>query len=489
VPLAGAPRSPRYAVGVTVTASRILSIDPATEEITARFDAFTPEQATAKVAAAHRAFVAWREKTFAERAVAVRNMAVLLRERKDRYAALMTLEMGKPISQARAEVEKCAWNCDFYAENAPRFLADEPVATNARASFVSYEPLGVVLAVMPWNYPFWQVIRFSAPALMAGNAAVLKHASNVPQSALALEELHRDAGFPEGLFGTVLLAGGAVEPLIADDRVRAVTLTGSSDTGERIAAAAGRHLKKTVLELGGSDPFIVLGGADVDAAAATAATARTQNNGQSCIAAKRFIATADVADEFEAKLKAAFEALVVGDPKDDRTQVGPLARGDLRDTLERQVRESVRMGARVVTGATRPDRKGFYYAPTLLADVTPDMPVLAEETFGPAAALVRVSDADEAIRVANATQYGLGASLWTRDAGLAERLAHRIASGSVFVNSLVFSDPRLPFGGTKRSGYGRELSAHGIREFTNAKTIWMGPATGPQMPSVKAPAE
>ncbi len=474
---------------MTLTAAQIVSIDPATEKVVARFDAFTPAQAEAKVAAAHAAFLRWREKSFAERAVPTRNLAVLLRERKERYAALMTLEMGKPISQARAEVEKCAWNADFYAENAERFLGDERIDTNARSSFVSYEPLGVVLAVMPWNYPFWQVIRFAAPALMAGNGAVLKHASNVPQSALALEELFRDAGYPDGLFGTVLLSGGAVEPLIADERVRAVTLTGSSDTGERIAGIAGRHLKKVVLELGGSDPFIVLSDADLDAAAATGATARNQNNGQSCIAAKRFIVTADAAGDFERKLGAAFEALVVGDPKDDRTQVGPLARGDLRDTIERQVTESVRMGARVVTGGRRLDRTGYFFAPTLLADVTPDMPVLAEETFGPAAALVRVRDADEAIRVANSTPYGLGSSLWTRDSALAERLAHRIEAGSVFVNSLVFSDPRLPFGGVKHSGYGRELSGHGIREFTNVKTVWMGPATGPQMPSVKAPAE
>ncbi|MDE3194101.1 MAG: NAD-dependent succinate-semialdehyde dehydrogenase [Chloroflexota bacterium] len=474
---------------MTLTAAQILSIDPATEEVTARFEAFTPEQADAKVGEAHAAFLGWREKSFAERAAPARDLAVLLRERKERYAALMTLEMGKPITQARAEVEKCAWNADFYAQNAERFLGDEPIATNARSSFVRYEPLGVVLAVMPWNYPFWQVIRFAAPALMAGNAAVLKHASNVPRSALALEELFRDAGFPDGLFGTVLLAGGAVEPLIADDRVKAVTLTGSSITGERIAAAAGRHLKKVVLELGGSDPFIVLDDADIDAAAATGVTARTQNNGQSCIAAKRFIVEAGAAAAFEKKLGAAFEALVVGDPKDDRTQVGPLARGDLRETLERQVRESVRMGARVVTGGKRLDRRGYFYEPTLLADVTPEMPVLAEETFGPAAALVRARDADDAVRIANATPYGLGSSLWTRDEALARRLAQRIDAGSVFVNSMVFSDPRLPFGGVKQSGYGRELSAHGIREFTNVKTVWLGPATGPQMPQIEAPAE
>ncbi|MDE3103377.1 MAG: NAD-dependent succinate-semialdehyde dehydrogenase, partial [Chloroflexota bacterium] len=443
---------------MALTATQILSVDPATEEVTARFDAFTPEQAEAKVREAHEAFLEWRRESFAERAVPTRNLAVLLRERKERYASLMTLEMGKPITQARAEVEKCAWNADFYAENAERFLGDEPIGTNARSSYVAYEPLGVVLAVMPWNYPFWQVIRFAAPALMAGNAAVLKHASNVPQSALALEELFRDAGFPEGLFGTVLLAGGAVEPLIADERVKAVTLTGSSATGERIAGVAGRHLKKVVLELGGSDPFIVLSDADIDAAAATGVNARTQNNGQSCIAAKRFIVTADAAGAFERTFAAGLASLVVGDPKDDRTQVGPLARDDLRRTLERQVAESVRMGARLVTGGRRLERKGYFYPPTLLADVTAEMPVLAEETFGPVAALVRARDADDAVRIANATPYGLGSSLWTRDDALARRLAKRIEAGSVFVNSMVFSDPRLPFGGIKHSGYGRELS-------------------------------
>ncbi len=413
----------------------------------------------------------------------MRKMAVMLRERKDRYAALMTGEMGKPITEALAEIEKCAWTCDFYAENAERFLADEPVPTNAGRSLVAYEPLGVVLAVMPWNYPFWQVVRFAAPALMAGNGVVLKHASNVPQCALAIEEAFRDAGFPAGLFRTVLLAGGAAEPLIADERVRAVTLTGSSDTGARIAEVAGRHLKKVVLELGGSDPFVVLADADLDAAAQTGARARAQNAGQSCIAAKRFIVTGEVADIFERKLAAALSALRVGDPKDPKTQVGPLARADLRDALERQVRDSVRMGARVVTGGKRSDRRGFFYEPTLLADVTPEMPVVAEETFGPVAALLRARDTDDAIAIANATPYGLGASLWTRDLALADALARRIGSGSVFVNSMVFSDPRLPFGGTKRSGYGRELSGHGIREFVNVKTIWMGPATGPQMPT------
>jgi len=344
----------------------------------------------------------------------------------------------------------------------------------------------VVLAVMPWNFPFWQVMRFAAPALMAGNAAVLKHASNVPQCALAIEEAFRDAGFPQGLFRTVLVSGSAIEPIIADERIRAVTLTGSSDTGSRIAELAGRALKKTVLELGGSDPFIVLGDADLQLAATTAVRARNQNNGQSCIAAKRFIVVDSVAEEFERRFAKGVEDLVVGDPMDTKTQVGPLARRDLLDALERQVDESVRAGARVLTGGERLTGKGYFFRPTVLANVTRDMAAFREETFGPAAAVIRVRDADEAVRVANDSAYGLGASIWTGDAALGERLARRIESGSVFVNGMVASDPRLPFGGIKRSGYGRELSAFGAREFTNIQTIWIGPAEGQQPTSQPA---
>src|SRR2546427_5727181 len=368
-----------------------------------------------------------------------------------------------------------------------------PATEEVLASFDPFAPdeieqaLGVVLAVMPWNFPFWQVIRFAAPALMAGNSAVLKHASNVPQCALAIEEAFRDAGFPQGLLRTVLVSGGGMEPIIADSRIRAVTLTGSSETGSRIAELAGRALKKTVLELGGSDPFIVLADADLDAAAVTGVRARNQNAGQSCIAAKRFITEHTVADEFERLFARAVEDLVVGDPMDARTQVGPLARQDLRETLERQVDASVRMGARVLTGGERVAGRGFFYRPTVLTDVTEAMPVFKEETFGPVAAVLSVRDADEAVRVANDSPYGLGASLWTTDAALGERLAHRIEAGSVFVNGMVASDPRLPFGGVKRSGYGRELSVFGIREFTNIQTLWIGPAEG-QQPTAQ-PAE
>jgi succinate-semialdehyde dehydrogenase/glutarate-semialdehyde dehydrogenase len=471
---------------MAIRVSQITSLNPATEEVLATFDPYTPDELEEAVAEAHAAFLDWRDRTIAEREPFMRKLAALLRERADRYGRLITLEMGKPITEAKAEIEKCAWACDHFAENAKRYLADERVPSTARQSLVAFEPLGVVLAVMPWNFPFWQVVRFAAPALIAGNAAVLKHASNVPQCALTIEEAVRDAGFPEGLLRTVLASGGAIEPLIADDRIRAVTLTGSSDTGSRIAELSGRALKKTVLELGGSDPFIVLADADLDAAAKIGARARNQNAGQSCIAAKRFIAERPVADEFERTFAKAVEDLVVGDPLDPKTQVGPLARRDLLEALERQVDASVRMGARILTGGERLSGKGFFYRPTVLADVTPNMPVFKEETFGPVAAVLRVRDADEAVRAANDSAYGLGASLWTRDAARGDRLARRIESGSVFINGMVASDPRLPFGGIKRSGYGRELSAFGIREFTNVQTIWIGPAEAQQPASQPA---
>jgi succinate-semialdehyde dehydrogenase/glutarate-semialdehyde dehydrogenase len=467
--------------------SQIIAVNPATEDLIASFDAFGPDEVEMALAEAHDAFLLWRERPIAERAVPMRALARLLRERADAYARLATLEMGKPIGEAKAEIEKCAWACEHFAENAARYLADEVIESNARRSIVAFQPLGVVLAVMPWNFPFWQVVRFAAPALMAGNAGLLKHASNVPQCALAIEEVVRDAGFPQGLLRAVLVSGAAIEPIIADDRIRAVTLTGSSDTGSRIAELAGRALKKTVLELGGSDPFIVLGDADIEAAATTGVRARNQNNGQSCIAAKRFIVVEAVAADFERRFAKGVEDLVVGDPMDPKTQVGPLARRDLLETLERQVDGSVRAGARVLTGGERVSGKGYFFRPTVLGNVTPDMPAFREETFGPVAAVVRVRDADEAVRVANDSAYGLGASLWTRDAALGERLARRIESGSVFVNGMVASDPRLPFGGIKRSGYGRELSAFGAREFTNIQTIWIGPAEAAQ--PLSQPAE
>jgi succinate-semialdehyde dehydrogenase/glutarate-semialdehyde dehydrogenase len=464
---------------MATSVSQITSINPANGEVLARFDPFTADEVDRALGEAQDAFVAWRARSFEERAVPMRRLASLLRERADRYGRLISLEMGKPIVEAKAEIEKCAWGCEHYADNAARYLADEVIATSAKRSLVAFQPLGIVLAVMPWNFPFWQVIRFAAPALMAGNAAVLKHASNVPQCALAIEEAIRDAGFPDGLLRTLLLAGSQVEPVIDDDRIRAVTLTGSSDTGSRIAQLAGRALKKTVLELGGSDPFIVLGDADLEQAAKIATRARNQNTGQSCIAAKRFIAVDSVASEFERRFADEVGALRIGDPLDAKTQIGPLARADLRDTLERQVSESVGAGARVLTGGERGNGTGWYYRPTVLADVTADMPVFKQETFGPVAAVLRVRDADDAVRVANDSAYGLGANLWTRDLALGERLARRIEAGSVFINGMVASDPRLPFGGVKRSGYGRELSSYGIKEFVNIQTIWVSDGAPP----------
>jgi succinate-semialdehyde dehydrogenase / glutarate-semialdehyde dehydrogenase len=454
------------------------SINPATEEVLESFEELTHQRAAEALERAHAAFRRWRETSFGERAACLQAAARILREDKARWAGLITAEMGKPIVEAEAEIEKCAWNCDFYAEQAPRYLADEHAETDARESFVAFQPLGVVLAIMPWNFPFWQVFRFAAPALMAGNAAVLKHASNVPQCALAIEDVLKQAGLPDGLFRTLLVPGGAVEELIADPHVAAVTLTGSSEVGEKVAGAAGRNLKKQVLELGGSDPFIVLADADLDAAATTAARARNQNTGQSCIAAKRFIVEEPVADTFTEKFAAAVEKLQVGDPSRRETNIGPLARGDLRETLIHQVEESVAKGAQAVVGGSPLDRKGYFYAPTVLDGVSEEMPAFREETFGPVAAVLRARDAEDALRLANDTEYGLGSNLWTRDTERGKELARRIEAGSVFINGMVASDPRLPFGGIKRSGYGRELGAFGIREFCNIQTIVVSDAGG-----------
>src|SRR5213593_882585 len=422
---------------------------------------------------AHAAFLQWREVPFARRAQRMREAAQILRTRRAEYARTMTLEMGKPITQGGAEVEKCAVGCEFYAEHAERFLAEEPRETDASRSYVRFDPLGPVLAVMPWNFPFWQVFRFAAPALMAVNTAVLKHASNVPRCALTIEEVFRDAGFPRGVFATVLVGSSAVAPLIADRRVVAVTLTGSDHAGSQVAQHAGRELKKTVLELGGSDPFIVLADADLAAAASTAADARLVNSGQSCIAAKRFIVVEAVADRFLERFVHELRSRRVGDPLSRDTQVGPQARVDLRDALHRQVEESVKRGAELLLGGEIPAGKGAFYPATLLTAVDKGMPAFDEETFGPVAAVIRAKDETDAVRLANDSPFGLGASVWTQDRARAERLAAQIEAGSVFVNGLVKSDPRLPFGGIKRSGYGRELSEYGIREFVNIKTVWI----------------
>jgi succinate-semialdehyde dehydrogenase / glutarate-semialdehyde dehydrogenase len=451
----------------------IQSINPATGEVLETFPTSSPQDIERSVAAAHAAFLEWRDVGFATRAESMRKAAALLRGRKDEYARTMALEMGKPVTQGEAEVDKCAWTCEFYAEHAETMLAPQPRATDASKSYVRFDPLGPVLAIMPWNFPFWQVFRFAAPALMAGNAAILKHASNVPRCALQIEEVFRTVGVPRGLFATVLVGSNAVGPLIADPRVVAVTLTGSDHAGTQVATQAGRELKKTVLELGGSDPFIVLADADVATAARTAADARLVNSGQSCIAAKRFIVVESVADRFVAAFADELRARRMGDPLDRVTQVGPQARVDLRDALHRQVEESIRRGARRVLGGEIPPGPGAFYPPTLLTAVDRGMPAFDEETFGPVAAVIRAKDDADAVRQANDSVFGLGASLWTQDRAKAERLAARIEAGAIFVNGLVKSDPRLPFGGIKRSGYGRELSEYGIREFVNIKSVWI----------------
>ena len=449
------------------------AIDPTTGEVIASYDEHGSAEIERRLVAAGEAYAYWRRTSFATRAEAVSGAAQVLRERRDELAALMTREMGKPIAGSEAEVDKCAWVCDYYAENGERFLRTETVETDAAESFVRYDPIGAVLGVMPWNFPFWQVFRFAAPALMAGNVGLLKHASNVPGCALAIEEIFQQAGVPKGIFSTLLVPSRIVPRLIADPRVAAVTLTGSEQAGETVACEAGRQLKKTVLELGGSDPFIVLADADLELAAAAATTARTINSGQSCIAAKRFIVEEPLGDDFAAAMARRMSALVVGDPADRRTELGPLARQDLVDELDDQVRRTGAKGADLLTGGAPLDRTGFFYAPTVLDGVEPGMAAFEEETFGPVVAVVRARDRAHAVELANLSSYGLGASVWTGDPAVGRELAAEIDAGSVFVNEIVKSDPRLPFGGVKRSGYGRELARFGIREFVNVKTVWV----------------
>lgn len=467
----------------------IQSINPATEEVIASFEEAAPAEIERALEQTDAAFQRWRRSRFEDRTAAMQGAAAYLRANLQRFAGLMTAEMGKPIAEAEAEVEKCAWNCDYFAEHAQAFLAHERIDSAALQSYVAFEPLGTVLAIMPWNFPFWQVFRFAAPALMAGNAAILKHAPNVPQCAEAIAEVFRESGFPKGTFTNLRIPIPQVNDVIADPRIRAVTLTGSVGAGSQVAAAAGRAIKKSVMELGGSDPFIVLPDADLDLAVEMAARARNQNNGQSCIAAKRFIVMNEIADEFEERFVDAVSRLRMGDPALRETNIGPLARADLRDHLAQQVERSRQQGARVVLGGQRPDGRGYFYAPTVLDQVTPEMPAFAEETFGPAAAIMTAKTVDEAVALANDTAYGLGASIWTNDLDLARAAAVQIEAGSVFVNGIVASDPRLPFGGIKQSGYGRELSSFGIREFVNVQTVWIGhprpPAQPPQAPAVE----
>jgi succinate-semialdehyde dehydrogenase/glutarate-semialdehyde dehydrogenase len=447
------------------------SVNPATGEVLARFEEISDAELEARIARAAQTFRTWRRRPFAERAALMARAADVLDQRKEHWGRTMTLEMGKTFKSAVAEAEKCAWVCRFYAENAERFLADEEVKASATRSYVRFLPLGPVLAVMPWNFPFWQVFRFAAPALMAGNVGLLKHASNVPQSALAIEEVFRLAGFPDGCFQTLLVGSARVAPIIEDDRIVAATLTGSEGAGAAVASAAGKVIKKTVLELGGSDPFVVMPSASLDAAVKTAVTARCINNGQSCIAAKRFIVHDRIYDRFEREFVQRMKALKVGDPMDPATDVGPLATGAELKKLENQVSAAVRDGARLLLGGKALGGQGFYYPPTVMTAIPRSSPAYREEIFGPVAMLHRVKDVDEAIAVANDVPFGLGSSVWTNDEAERRRFVDEVEAGATFVNAMVASDPRLPFGGVKRSGFGRELAREGIREFVNLKTV------------------
>jgi succinate-semialdehyde dehydrogenase / glutarate-semialdehyde dehydrogenase len=449
------------------------SVNPANGELLHEYPVWRTNELGAALAAVHAAAPDWLKTPLAERCRLMHRASQVLRQRRDELAALITLEMGKRLGEALGEIDKCALVCDYYADTGPDFLADEIIDTDAGRSLVAYQPLGIVLAVMPWNFPFWQVFRFAAPALVAGNSAVLKHASNVPQCALAIESVFRDAGFPENVFRTLMIGADQVEGVINDPRIKAVTLTGSEPAGRKVAATAGAALKKAVLELGGSDPFIVLEDADLDLTVQQAVASRYSNSGQSCIAAKRFIVVDTIAETFLQRFKAVVEALRPGDPMDESTTLAPMARHDLRDELQRQVDDSVAAGAVLITGGKPLEGPGAFYAPTILDQVRPGQCAYREELFGPVAIVIRAANEEEALRIANNTAFGLGGSIWTRDSERGERLARRLESGCAFVNGLVKSDPRLPFGGIKHSGFGRELSHHGMHEFVNAKTIWI----------------
>ncbi len=451
----------------------IATTNPATGELVKSFDALSGEQIEQKLQLAMSAFQAHRRTRFADRAGVMLRAADILEKEKDECARLMTLEMGKTLRSAAAEAAKCAIGCRYYAENAERFLADEVVVTGAKRSFIRYLPLGPVLAIMPWNFPFWQVFRFAAPALMSGNVGLLKHASNVPQCALKIEEILRRAGFAEGVFQTLLIGSAQVDAILNDSRIAAATLTGSEQAGIEVGVSAAKRIKKVVLELGGSDPFIVMPSADLEAAVATAVEARIQNNGQSCIAAKRFIVAESIADEFESKFVKRMQELRVGDPLDESTQLGPLANADAVNSLDADVKKTVAAGARVLTGGHPLKRPGNFYAPTVLTNIPKDSPAYREEFFGPVASIFRVKGADQAIQIANDSRFGLGASAWTNDPAETERFINELEAGMVFLNKMVVSDPRMPFGGVKHSGHGRELAANGIREFVNIKTVWL----------------
>lgn len=454
----------------------IASQNPATGEHLKTYFALSAAEIDEKIDRAERAFVQFRQTPVSARTQMMLRAAEILESDKSAFGRIMTTEMGKPLKAAAEEAAKCAWACRYYAENGESFLRDEIVRTNAARSYVRYEPLGVVLAIMPWNFPFWQVFRFAAPALMAGNVGLLKHASNVPQCALTIEEIFRRAGFPDGVFQTLLIPSAAVADVLRNPVVKAVTLTGSEPAGASVASLAGSLIKKSVLELGGSDPFIVMPSANLGEAVRTAVRARTINNGESCIAAKRFIIAERIADEFEREFVRGMQSLVVGDPMDERTDVGPLATPGILEALDEQVRKSVALGARILTGGRRLPRPGNYYEPTVLTEIPNNAPAYSEELFGPVASLFRVKTADEAAMLANSTAFGLGSSVWTNDESEMRFFIDRLESGAVFINGMVASDPRLPFGGVKHAGYGRELSIFGIREFVNIKTVWIGGA-------------
>lgn len=451
----------------------IASTNPATGELLRTFDALSDAQVDEKIRKAAEAFTLYRNTSFAERARGMNKAAEILDSEKETLARLMTLEMGKTFRSAADEAAKCAWVCRYYAENAERFLAEEVIETTASRSSVRYQPLGIILVIMPWNYPFWQVFRFIAPGLMAGNVGLLKHASNVPQCALKVEEILRRAGFPEGVFQTLLIGAQQVDRILDDPRVAAATLTGSDGAGVQIGVSAAKRIKKVVLELGGNDPFIVMPSANLEEAATIAVKARTANNGQSCIAAKRFIVAEQIADKFERAFVSKMEALKMGDPMDEKTELGPLATADAVTSLHADVEKSVAAGARVLTGGKPGKGPGFYYPPTVLTNVPQDSPAGCEELFGPVASLFRVANVDEAIQLANSSRFGLGASAWTNDEKERERFINELEAGMVFINQMVASDPRVPFGGVKRSGHGRELGIFGIREFANIKTVWI----------------